>query len=80
MARLCRAGKRKSFMTMLNNIMMVFGTVFCLFALPFVVEHVQENWDADEYPHSGFCPDCPAWSGDNTLPPVQEYTERGGAR
>lgn len=63
-------------MTMLNNMMMVFGTVFCLFALPFVVEHVQENWDAEEYPHSGFCPDSPAWSG-NSLPPSCEG--KGGA-
>ena len=35
--------------------------VFMLLCLPFVVEHVQRNWDAPEYPHTGFCPDSRAW-------------------
>lgn len=35
--------------------------VFMLLSLPFVVEHVQRNWDAPAYPHTGFCPESPTW-------------------
>lgn len=45
--------------------------IFCLMALPFVVAHVADRWDAPEYPHSGFCPDSPEWQEEeNTLPPT----------
>lgn len=49
--------------------------MFCLMALPFVICHVADNWDAPQYPHSGFTPDCPTWEApaneaENTLPPT----------
>lgn len=66
-------------METINVMAMVAGAAFMVLASPFVVAHVAETWDAEEYPYTGFCPDCPEWSG-NTLPPVQEYTERGGVR
>lgn len=44
---------------------------FFMMALPFVICHVAENWDAPEYPYSGFTPDCPTWEEpENTLPPT----------
>ena len=43
-----------------------------LLGLPFVVLHVQDHWNAPEYPHSGFSPECPTWpEPDNTLPPTE---------
>ena len=33
--------------------------LFFMMALPFIICHVAENWDAPEYPYSGFTPDCP---------------------
>lgn len=41
--------------------------MFCLMALPFVVAHMADTWNAPEYPHSGFCPDSPA--AENSLLP-----------
>ncbi len=35
--------------------------MFCLMALPFVIAHVADTWNAPDYPHSGFSPDCPTW-------------------
>lgn len=35
--------------------------MFCLMALPFVIAHVADTWNAPEYPHSGFSPECPTW-------------------
>lgn len=32
-----------------------------LLGLAFVLAHIADHWDAPEYPHSGFGPDCPAW-------------------
>lgn len=32
-----------------------------LLALALVAAHVADTWDAPEYPHSGFAPDCPEW-------------------
>lgn len=61
-------------MNTINNIAIVFGTVFCLFALPFVAAHVQETWDAPEYPYTGFTPDCPVHY-ENSLPLVAEDSE-----
>lgn len=37
------------------------AVLFFLLCLPFVVLHVQENWNAPEYPYSGFTPECPTW-------------------
>ncbi|MBQ3218880.1 MAG: hypothetical protein IJB33_08425 [Akkermansia sp.] len=48
--------------------------LFALMCLPFVVAHVAEHWDAPEYPHSGFSPECPEWEApENTLPPTHEF-------
>lgn len=45
--------------------------LFFMMALPFIICHVAENWDAPEYPYSGFTPDCPTWEEpENTLPPT----------
>lgn len=47
---------------------------FFMMALPFIICHVAENWDAPEYPYSGFTPDCPSWEApENTLPPTEEH-------
>lgn len=45
--------------------------MFCLMALPFVICHIADTWDAPAYPHSGFSPECPTWeSPENSLPPT----------
>ena len=66
-------------MDMFDKLFFVVGAAFMVLASPFVVAHVADTWDAEEYPYTGFCPDCPEWS-DNTLPPVQEFGVEGGAR
>ena len=52
------------------------AVLFFLLCLPFVVAHVAEHWDAPEYPHSGFSPECPTWEAaeepENSLPPCHE--------
>lgn len=52
----------------LHALLMFFFGVFLLLAAPFIVAHVADNWNAREYPHSGFRPDSPA--AENTLPPT----------
>lgn len=52
-------------------------SMLAMLAAPFIMFffwHVEETWDAPEYPHSGFCPDSPSWDAptDNTLPPTVE--------
>lgn len=37
------------------------AAIFMLFSLPFVLLHVAEHWNDDEYPHSGFSPECPEY-------------------
>lgn len=64
-------------MNTIDKVMMVAGAAFAVFALPFVAAHVQETWDAPEYPYTGFTPDCPVHY-DNTLPPADDA--KGGAR
>lgn len=45
--------------------------LFTLICLPFVLLHVADNWNAPEYPHSGFSPECPEWIEDeNTYSPT----------
>lgn len=42
----------------------VFITLAALIVLLLLVitgAQMIENWNAEEYPHSGFQPDCPAW-------------------
>jgi len=39
---------------------LLLGTLVLL-GLALAVAHVVETWEVPEYPHSGFCPDCPAW-------------------
>lgn len=50
-------------MSTIDTIAIALCAVFCLLAMPFVLEHIAETWDAEEYPHSGFCPDFPTWEG-----------------
>ena len=48
------------------------AALFILLCLPFVIAHMADHWNAPEYPHSGFTPDCPTWpEPDNTLPPTE---------
>lgn len=42
-------------------IFLTFAAIFMLFSLPFVLLHVSEHWKDDEYPHSGFSPECPVY-------------------
>jgi|GEM_PF-3399712 len=42
--------------------------LFFMMALPFIICHVAENWDAPEYPYSGFTPDCPTWEEQENTP------------
>jgi hypothetical protein len=46
---------------MLDKLAIVVGVLFMLGAAPFIVDHVANHWYDDEYPHSGFTPDCPEW-------------------
>ena len=32
-----------------------------LLGLALAAAHLAETWEVPEYPHSGFCPDCPVW-------------------
>jgi len=50
----------------LHALMILFFSVFLLLASPFIVAHVADNWNAPEYPHSGFRPDT-----ENSLPPTE---------
>lgn len=50
------------FLTELCKFVFLACAAICmLFSLPFVLAHIAGHWDAPEYPHCGFCPDCPAW-------------------
>lgn len=49
-------------MSTFDKFIAVLGALFMLGASPFVIEHVQQNWDKPEYPYSGFTPDCPEWN------------------
>lgn len=51
----------------LHALLMFFFGVFLLLSAPFIVAHVADTWNAPEYPHSGFFPDCP--TAENSLPP-----------
>lgn len=49
--------------------------IFFMMCMPFVICHIADRWDAPEYPHSGFVPDCPTWEApidevENSLPPT----------
>lgn len=35
--------------------------IFFMMAMPFVLLHVAEHWNDDEYPHCGFSPECPEY-------------------
>lgn len=49
------------------------AALLMLLCLPFVVCHVADHWNAPEYPHCGFTPDCPTWEApENTLPPTED--------
>lgn len=36
--------------------------IFLLASLPFVLLKMYGDRQEEEYPHSGFCPDCPEWA------------------
>lgn len=59
---------------LLDLLRVLFGLLaflFLLMALPFLLCHVAEHWDAPAYPYAGFTPDCPTWNEpENTLPPA----------
>lgn len=35
--------------------------VFLLVPMPFVLLKMYGDGQEEDYPHSGFCPDCPVW-------------------
>lgn len=49
------------FLDLLRVLFYLLAFTFCLMSAPFVVAHIADNWDAPEYPHSGFTPDCAEW-------------------
>ena len=59
---------------LLRILFYLLAIIFGMMCIPFVICHVADNWDAPEYPHSGFTPDCPEWLEPqdlcNTLPPT----------
>ena len=57
--------------TLLYTLLYILLFLFFLMCMPFVICHIADNWDAPEYPHSGFSPECPTWEApENTLPPT----------
>lgn len=46
---------------LLRILLYLLAIMFFLMGIPFVICHIADNWDAPEYPHSGFSPDCPTW-------------------
>ena len=50
--------------------------LFLLLCLPFVTEHVGRNWDAPEYPHTGFCPESPTWEEPADAPAEEQRGKR----
>lgn len=60
---------------MLNNLSIAAALAFIVAGLPFVAAHIADTWNAPEYPHSGFSPECPTWEPENTLPPTAEQEE-----
>lgn len=55
------------FLDLLHVLFYLLACAFFMMALPFIICHVADNWNAREYPHSGFRPDSPA--AENSLPP-----------
>ena len=47
--------------TALKTLAFIAFAIFCLLSIPFIIAHIIDSWDAPEYPHSGFTPDCPTW-------------------
>lgn len=43
-------------------VIIIMFIIFGVIATPFVVAHIVEHWDAPQYPHSGFSPECPTWT------------------
>lgn len=48
-------------MNAFEKLITVLGVFFMIGAAPFVVAHIVDHWDDEEYPYSGFTPDCPEW-------------------
>lgn len=48
-------------MNAIETFIVTIGVFFMIGAAPFMIDHVSNNWDKPEYPHSGFGPDCPTW-------------------
>ena len=48
------------------------AAIFALASLPFIIAHVAESDEREEYPHSGFCPDCPEWIAPEDM--LDDYT------
>ena len=57
-----------SFLTLLRVLFYLLAFLFFLMALPFIICHVAEHWDAPEYPHTGYTPDCPTWEAPAAAP------------
>jgi hypothetical protein len=48
-------------MTSFEKFITTVGVIFMLGASPFIYDHVVNHSDDEEYPYSGFTPDCPTW-------------------
>lgn len=63
----------------LKGIFITLAVLIGLGLLILVGAQVAENWDAEEYPYSGFQPDCPTWDepvDERYLPrPVEDEEE-----
>ena len=48
------------------------AAIILLLSIPFIIAHVAESDEREEYPHSGFCPDCPEWIAPEDM--LDDYT------
>lgn len=49
------------FVDLIRILFYLLAFMFFMMAMPFVLLHVAEHWNDDEYPHSGFSPECPEY-------------------
>ena len=47
--------------TLLKFIFYTTAAIILLLSTPFIIAHIMDSDEREEYPHSGFCPDCPVW-------------------
>lgn len=55
---------------LLRVLFYLLAIIFFMTCMPFVICHIADRWDAPEYPHSGFTPDCPTWEEPSEKPSI----------